>query len=123
MAHPDRPVLAFTGDGGLLMAIAELQTAQREGLRLIILCFDDGEIGLIRIKQEIKGIPTHGVKLGGVDWEKLAQAFGADGVEVETEQALTSALSAALKSDRTTVIAARIDPSGYVAQFNALREL
>jgi acetolactate synthase-1/2/3 large subunit len=44
-------------------------------------------------------------------------------LSVETEQALSNALSAALKSGRTTVIAARIDPSGYVAQFNALREL
>jgi len=123
MAFPERPVLAFTGDGGLLMAVAELQTAQREGTPFIILVFDDQEIGLIRVKQEIKGIPLHGIKLGGVNWEKLAQAFGADGVEVETEAALGDALGAALKSGRTTLIGARIDPSGYVAQFNALREL
>jgi len=63
------------------------------------------------------------VQLGGVDWEKLAQSFGADGVVVETEQALSSALSAAVRSKGTTVIAVRIDASGYVAQFNALREL
>ena len=123
IAYKDRPIVAFTGDGGFLMTVAELQTAQREGLPIIVLVFDDQEIGLIRIKQEIKGIPLNGVRLGGVDWEKLAQAFGADGVVVETEQALSNALSAAVKSDRTTVIAARIDPSGYVAQFNALREL
>ena len=71
--------------------------------------FDDREIGLIRVKQEIKGIPLHGVQLGGVDWEKLAQSFGADGVVVETEQALSNALSAAVKSKRTTVIGVRID--------------
>jgi acetolactate synthase-1/2/3 large subunit len=64
-----------------------------------------------------------GIQIGGVDWEKLGQAFGADAVVVETEQALTNALKAALKSNRTTIVAARIDPSGYVAQFNALREL
>ena len=40
---------------------------------------DDEEIGLIRVKQELKGIPTYGVGLGGVDWERLAQSFGADG--------------------------------------------
>ena len=120
---PDRPVVAFTGDGGLLMAVAELQTAKRENLPIIVLVFDDQEIGLIRVKQEIKGIPPHGVHLGGVDWEKLGAAFGADGIVVETEQALTNALGAALKSGGTTVIGARIDPSGYVAQFNALREL
>ena len=88
MAFPDRPVVAFTGDGGFLMTVAELQTAQRENLPIIVLVFDDREIGLIRVKQEIKGIPLHGVALGGVDWEKLAQSFGADGVVVETEQAL-----------------------------------
>src|SRR4029450_3790888 len=32
LAHPDRPIVAFSGDGGFLMAVAELQTAQREGL-------------------------------------------------------------------------------------------
>jgi acetolactate synthase-1/2/3 large subunit len=123
MAYPDRPVVAFTGDGGFLMTIAELQTAERENLPIIVLVFDDREIGMIRVKQEIKGIPLHGVQIGGVDWEKLAQSFGADGVVVETEQALSKALAAAVKSNRTTVIGVRIDASGYVAQFNALREL
>jgi len=123
LAFPDRPILAFSGDGGFLMAIADLQTAWRENLPIIVLVFDDQEIGLIRVKQEIKGVPPHGVHIGGVDWEKLGQAFGADAVVVETEQALTNALCTALKSNGTTIVAARIDPSGYVAQFNALREL
>ena len=123
LAHPTRPIVAFTGDGGLLMAVAELQTLEREQLPLIVVVFDDAEIGLIRIKQEIKGIPQHGVKLGGVDWDKLAAAFGADAAVVDSEQALADALTAALASGRTTLIAARIDPSGYVAQFGALREL
>jgi acetolactate synthase-1/2/3 large subunit len=123
LAYPDRPVVAFTGDGGFLMTIAELQTAQRENLPIIVLVLDDREIGMIRVKQEIKGIAAHGVQIGGVDWEKLAHSFGADGIVVETEQALSQALGAAVKSNRTTVIGVRIDSSGYVAQFNALREL
>jgi acetolactate synthase-1/2/3 large subunit len=123
LAHPDRPVVCFTGDGGFLMAVAELQTAAAEDLPIVVVVFDDQEIGLIRVKQEIKGLPTHGVSLGGVDYEKLAQGFGADGVEVETETALGDALAYAIQSGRTTVIGARIDKSAYVAQFNALREL
>jgi acetolactate synthase-1/2/3 large subunit len=63
------------------------------------------------------------VTLGGVDWAKVAQGFGADGTVVDTEQGLGDALAAALASGRTTVIGVRIDPSGYVEQFNALREL
>ena len=55
IAHPDRPVVAFTGDGGFFMAVAELQTATRENLPIIVLVFDDSEIALIRVKQEVKG--------------------------------------------------------------------
>ena len=123
LAWPDRPVVAFTGDGGFLMAVAELQTSAREKLPITIVVFDDAEIGLIRVKQEIKGIPLHGVQLGGCDWEKIAQGFGADGTVVETEHGLGDALAAAARSARTTVIGVRIDGSGYVDQFNALREL
>jgi acetolactate synthase-1/2/3 large subunit len=123
IAHPDRPVVAFTGDGGFLMTIAELQTAQRENLPIIVLVFDDQEIGLIRVKQEIKGLPTYGVGLGGIDWEKVAQGLGADGLTVDTEPDLGDALTAAIQSGRPTVIGARVDRSAYVAQFNALREL
>jgi acetolactate synthase-1/2/3 large subunit len=123
LAHPDRPVVAFTGDGGCMMAIAELQTSVRENLPITVVVLDDEEIGLIRIKQEIKGIAKHGIGIGGIDWEKLAQGFGADGIVVDDENGLQDALTVAVKSDRTTVVAVRIDGSGYVDQFNALREL
>ena len=75
LAHPNRPIVAFAGDGGFLMSVAELQTAQTEKLPFIVVVFDDQEIGLIRVKQEIKGIPRHGVKIGGVDWEKLGHCL------------------------------------------------
>ncbi len=123
LANPKRPVVAFSGDGGFLMAVAELQTSVREELPIIVVVLDDQEIGLIRIKQEIKGIPLNGVRLGGIDWEKLAAGFGANGVTVDSAQGLRSALTHALKSSGTTVIGVRIDGSGYVDQFNALREL
>src|SRR4029077_3969589 len=80
LAFPDRPILAFTGDGGFLMAIADLQTAWREHLPIIVLVFDDQEIGLIRVKQEIKGVPAHGVHIGGGDWGKLGPALRGAGV-------------------------------------------
>lgn len=123
LAHPTRPVVAFAGDGGFLMAVADLHTAVREKLPIIVVVFDDREIALIRIKQEIKKIPKFGIELGGLDWVSLAQGFGADGVVVETEAQLSDALAAAVKSGNTTVVAVRIDGSCYVDQFNALREL
>lgn len=123
MAHPDRPCVAFVGDGGFMMSVAELQTSVTENLPIICVVFDDEEIGLIRVKQQLKQIPEYGVRIGGMHWDKLAQGFGADGVIVDNERDLDAALRAAVKSGRTTVIGARIDGSGYVDQFNALREL
>ena len=123
LAWPDRPAVAFAGDGGLLMAVAELQTSVRENLPIVVVVFDDEEIGLIRVKQEIKGIARFGVGIGGLDWAALAAGFGADGVVVESEHALGDALQAAVASGRTTLVAARIDGGAYVDQFNALREL
>ncbi|MCB1546453.1 MAG: thiamine pyrophosphate-binding protein [Hyphomicrobiaceae bacterium] len=123
LAYPDRPVVAFTGDGGFMMALAELQTAKRDDLPIIVVVLDDEEISMIRVKQQIKQIPIYGVGIGGVGWDKLAQGLGADGVIVDREAALADALGAALKSGRTTVIGVKIDGSCYVDQFNALREL
>jgi len=123
LAHPDRPVVAFTGDGGFMMAVADLQTSVHEDLPIIVVVFDDQEIGLIRVKQELKGIPRHGVAIGGIDWEALAKGLGAVGAVAETENELGDALSRAVKSGKTTIIGARIDGAGYLDQFNALREL
>jgi acetolactate synthase-1/2/3 large subunit len=123
LAHPDRPVIAFAGDGGFLMAVGDIHTAVKEKLPIIVLVFDDREIALIRIKQELKQIPRFGIELGGLDWVSLARGFGADGAFVETESQLIDALTAAVKSSNTTIIAVHIDGSCYVDQFNALREL
>lgn len=123
LAHPDRPVFAFTGDGGFLMAVAELQTSVKENLPITVVVLDDEEIGLIRVKQEIKQIDRYGVGIGGIDWESLAQGFGANGIVVSTEADLQSAITASLASTKTNLIAVKIDGSCYVDQFNALREL
>ena len=123
LAHPDRPVFAFTGDGGFLMAVAELQTSVKENLPITVVVLDDEEIGLIRVKQEIKQIDRYGVGIGGIDWESLAQGFGANGIVVSTEADLQSAITASLASTKTNLIAVKIDGSCYVDQFDALREL
>jgi acetolactate synthase-1/2/3 large subunit len=63
------------------------------------------------------------VHIGGIDWEHLARGFGANGTNVNSEAGLINALEQALKSNETSVIGVKIDASGYVDQFNALREL
>ena len=44
LAEPERPVLAVTGDGGLLMCLAELSTAARRGCRLCVVVLNDAAL-------------------------------------------------------------------------------
>lgn len=120
MVYPDQPVVAFCGDGGFLMAVAELQTAVRENLPVTVVVLDDGELGAMRVRQDIKGLHRSGTQLGGFDWEAMARGFGAEGVVVDSEKALGDALLAAHAKPQVTLIAAKIDASGYVAQFKAM---
>ena len=50
----------------------------------------------------------------------MARGFGAEGVVVDSEKALGDALLAAHAKPQVTLIAAKIDASGYVAQFKAM---
>src|SRR5262245_16826608 len=52
LVHPGRRVLCLTGDGGLMMVAAELETVARLGLPVGIVVFDDAALSLIAVKQE-----------------------------------------------------------------------
>ena len=56
IARPGEPVLAFTGDGGMSMTMAELETIARLQLPITVVVFNDATLSLIRIKQT----PEHG---------------------------------------------------------------
>ena len=49
IAHPKRPVVAFTGDGSFMMAIAELHTSVCEKLPVTILVQDNASLGVMEI--------------------------------------------------------------------------
>jgi acetolactate synthase I/II/III large subunit len=121
IAHPTQPVVAFTGDGSFMVAAGELHTSVRENLPVTVVVLDNGGLGVMSLKQDLKNIPRTGTVLGGIDWEHLAKAFGADCISVDSENGLGDALVATLKSSRTTLIAARMDSSRYVDQYKAMR--
>ena len=56
LVHPDRRVICFTGDGGLMMVASELETVARLRLPLLIVVFNDEALSLIEVKQEQKGL-------------------------------------------------------------------
>ena len=116
LCAPARLVVAFTGDGGLGMTLAEIETAARLRLRIAVVVFNDGALSLIKIKQRPAGQGgAEAVDFGPVSYARAAEAMGAAAVAVSTEMELAAALSAASGRDGPTVIDIQVDPAGYPA--------
>jgi acetolactate synthase I/II/III large subunit len=115
LCAPAQLVVAFTGDGGLGMTMAEIETAARLRLRIAVVVFNDGALSLIKIKQQPAGQGgAEAVDFGLVSYARAAEAMGAAAVAVSTETELAAALSAASGRDGPTVIDVRVDPAGYL---------
>ena len=101
------------GDGGFAMMSQELETSRRAGAPVVAVVLVDGSLSLIRIGQENRGLPNHGVDFGPLDSVLTARAAGVEGVRVESAADLTAAVRDAFAAGRTTVIEVRVDPDSY----------
>jgi acetolactate synthase-1/2/3 large subunit len=116
-----RPVVAFTGDGGLLMCLGELQTAAREEAPIRIIVLDDRALSLIQIKQLQRGYAPEGTALGPVDWRAVGTGLGVVAHHVDTATALRAALAETAHHPGPVLIAATVSPSVYPETIRALR--
>jgi acetolactate synthase-1/2/3 large subunit len=122
LCAPQVPVVAFTGDGGLGMTLAEIETAVRLSLRIIVIVFNDAALSLIKLKQKPAGQGgDEAVTYRPVCFAAVATAMGAAGAAVTTERDLATALAAALRRPGPTVIDASVDPAGYLAVMDLSR--
>lgn len=119
--EPARGAIAFTGDGGLMMCVAELATAAEHGARVVTVVFNDGALSLIDVKQQQRQLPAEGVRWGRADFAAVAEGFGARGFRAGTEAELAAALDAAFAHDGPSLVDVRVDPAGYQTQLQAMR--
>ena len=106
IAHPDRPVLAVVGDGGLQYALAELGTAAQHGIGAKLLVLDDGGYGILREYQRDAFGHTTAVELPGADLAAVAAAFGLP-VRIAAPEDLGAQLAWALVQDGPAVVVLR----------------
>jgi acetolactate synthase-1/2/3 large subunit len=121
LEEPERPVYAYTGDGGLMMCLGELETAARLGCNLTVMVFNDGALSLIDIKQQARQLPTAGCRWERPDFAASATGLGLLGLRAETAADLDAALSQAASHTGTALIDAVVDPGGYLDQNRRLR--
>ena len=109
IVYPEKNVVAVIGDGGFLMSGQEVETAVRLKLDLSVLIFNDGGLGMIRLKQEMLDNTVHGVNFGSVDVASFAGGFGATGVRVTNADELSQALTDAAASGGLHIIDVPVD--------------
>ena len=97
LRFPDRQVICFVGDGGVLMTGNELATAAAHGAAPKIVIANNGSYGTIRLHQE-RDHPHRSVAtdLANPDFAAWGRAFGALGLTVSEEGQVKEAVAAAL---------------------------
>jgi acetolactate synthase-1/2/3 large subunit len=97
-AQPDKPVIAFVGDGGFQMTLYELATAAIHKLPLKIFVMNNHYLGMVRQWQEL----FYDNRLSGVDLEgnpdfvKLAESYGVKGINIEDPGKVSEGIEEAL---------------------------
>ncbi len=115
LVHPDRKVVAVSGDGGFLMNVQELETASRLGTAVVNVIWENAQFGSIVWKQDKKFGRHFGVDFGNPDFVKLAESFGLPAWRCSSAEDFPRVLGDALAKDVPSVIVLPIDYSIDVA--------
>jgi acetolactate synthase-1/2/3 large subunit len=123
VACPDKPVCCIIGDGAMGFHPQEVETAVRNGLRVIFLVICDRQWGMVKMTQQLALKPiktlirkslgpdeTIKTDLGEIQFDKLAESMGAHGERVADPRDLKAALERSLASGGPAVVHVDVDP-------------
>lgn len=105
VASPDRPAIAYVGDGAWGMSLNETLTCVRENIPVVAVVFNNGQWGAEK-KNQIDYYANRfiGTNLQNPSFAQVAQSMGADGIRVEHFDQIGDALWQAATSTRPTVL-------------------
>lgn len=111
LGEPQRPVVAWVGDGGFLMSAHELATARQYGAPIVVICVSNGAYGTIRMHQA-RTFPGRypGTELWNPSFADYGRLFGGDGAVIERTEQFLPAFQKALQAKTSTVLELRLDP-------------
>jgi pyruvate dehydrogenase (quinone)/pyruvate oxidase len=111
-ALPGRQVIAYVGDGGFAMLMAEFITAIQHRLPVKIVVNNNNSLGQILWEQMVLGYPEHGVRYPDpfVDYSALATANGALGIKVERPANVRTAVQQALSHAGPALVDVNVNP-------------
>lgn len=104
-------VVSVSGDGGFLFSGQELVTAVQEGCNITHFIWNDGKYNMVEFQEVEKYGRSAGVNLGGVDFVKYAEAFGAKGLRVRSSAEMDGVMKDALAYKGVCVVDVKINYS------------
>ncbi|GGP15285.1 pyruvate oxidase [Nonomuraea glycinis] len=112
-AHPGRQVIAYVGDGGFAMLMAEFLTAAQHRLPVKVIVNNNNSLGQILWEQMVLGYPEHGVRYPEpeADFSTWARACGGFGAKVGKAADLAPAISQALAHDGPALVDVDVNPN------------
>ena len=112
VAYPDRQCIAFVGDGGFSMLMAEFATAVQYNLPIKIIIIKNNTLGMIRWEQmAFLGNPEYGIEFSPIDFAAYAEACGGRGYSITEPAEVRAIISQALsEKKKPTIIEAYVDP-------------
>lgn len=111
VAYPDRQCVAFIGDGGFSMLMAEFATAVKYDLPIKVVIIKNNTLGQIKWEQMVfLGNPEYGVELQPIDFAAFARACGGSGFTIEDPADCGDILDEALNTPGPVVVEAVVDP-------------
>ncbi len=111
IAYPDRPCIAFAGDGGFSMLMAEFATCVKYRLPIKVIVLHNNTLGMIKWEQMVfLGNPEFGCDLQPIEFAAFAQACGGTGFRVDEAAECGAVLEEALATEGPVLVDALVDP-------------
>jgi len=111
LAYPDRQCVAFIGDGGFSMLMAEFATAVKYKLPIKVFVVKNNTLGQIKWEQMVfLGNPEYGVELQPIDFAMFARACGGEGLVIQDPADCGKIVEQALAHPGPVVVEAYVDP-------------
>jgi pyruvate dehydrogenase (quinone) len=111
VAYPQRQCIAFVGDGGFSMLMAEFATAVKYQLPIKVIVVKNNTLGMIKWEQMVfLGNPEYGCELQPIDFAAFARACGGIGMTIDDPEQCGVVIDQALASKGPVIVEAVVDP-------------
>lgn len=112
LAAPDRQVIGFCGDGGLMMLLGDMMTIVQYKLPIKLIVMDNRALGMVKLEMEAAGLPDWQTDLLNPDFAALAKVMGFAAAETVDDPAeVEGAMKRILSADGPALLSVKTDPN------------